>query len=245
MRASTNRTPAGCTSRMCGTATRDQSRPLFRVAYSATHWESPQGSPAASHPTAGESQDALSATNRVGSGCGTYCFTAGVGDVLCDPLGDGVGRPAVDPVDPEPQPATASSAVMAAAATGLATDRVIDPPPRRPLWMTLTPAFRLPERIAKAWRPGDFGIAPTTTRGTTRRVVVGRLPKWRGSLAPGGQRNSPEHQVGKAVTAELGPSQGDSQPGRDQALELVRLQRRPAAVGRRLGGRRVPNGLTE
>src|SRR4051812_26104008 len=111
--------------------------------------------------------------------------------------------------------------------------------------MTLTPAFRLPARIAKAWRPGDFGIAPTTTRGTTRRVVVGRLPKSRWPLAPGGQRNSPEHQVGEAVTAELGPSQGDSQPGRDQALELVRLQWRPAAVGRRLGGRRVPNGLTE
>src|SRR3954462_1277709 len=117
---------------MCGTATRDQSRPRFRVANSATHRESPQGSPAASHPMAGESQDALSATNRVGSGCGTYCLTAGVGDVAWDPAGDGVGWPAVDPFDPELQPETASSAVKAAAATDLATDRVIDPPPRRP-----------------------------------------------------------------------------------------------------------------
>src|SRR4051812_25740725 len=117
---------------MCGTATRDQSRPLFRVAYSATHWESPQGSPAASHPTAAESQDALRAIERVGSGCGTYCLTAGLGDVPWDPLGAGGGCPAVDPVDPELQPETASSAVKAAAATDLATDRVIDPPPRRP-----------------------------------------------------------------------------------------------------------------
>src|SRR3954451_2724598 len=111
--------------------------------------------------------------------------------------------------------------------------------------MTLTPAFSLPARIAKAWPPGDFGIAPTTTRGTTRRVVVGRLPKWRGSLEPSRHRDPSEHPMGEAVPAELGPSQGDSEPGRDQALELVRLQRRPAAVGRRLGGRRVPNGLTE
>src|SRR3954465_13684089 len=111
--------------------------------------------------------------------------------------------------------------------------------------MTLTPAFRLPARIAKAWGPGDFGIAPTTTRGTPRGVGDGGVPKGRGSLAPSRQRDPSEHQVGEAVTAELGPSQGDSEPGRDQALELVRLQRRPAAVGRRLGGRRVPNGLTE
>src|SRR5881409_3458249 len=102
---------------MCGTATRDQSRPLFRVAYSATHWESPQGSPAASHPTAGESQDSLSATRRDSSGCGTYCLTAGDGDVPWDPLGDGVGWPAVDPVDPELQPPMAISAPKAVAAS--------------------------------------------------------------------------------------------------------------------------------
>src|SRR4051794_40236682 len=111
--------------------------------------------------------------------------------------------------------------------------------------MTLTRAFRLPLRIAKAWRTGDFDIARTTTRGTTRRVVVGRLSKLRWPLAPGRQRNSPEHQVGEPVASELGPGQCDSQPGRDQPLELIRLQRRPAAVGRRLRGRRVADGLTK
>src|SRR4051794_6494992 len=148
---------------MCGTATRDQSRPPFRVAYSATHCDSPQGSPAASHPTAGESQDALSATDRVGSGCGTYCLTAGVGDVLWDVVTDGFGCPAVDPVDPEPQPVTPSTAVMAVAATDVATDRVIHPP--RDVLVTLTPAWHYDDadvlRCAPRLRDHGVGVGPT------------------------------------------------------------------------------------
>src|SRR3954449_1421185 len=94
-----------------------------------------------------------------------------------DPLGDGVGWPAVDPVDPEPQAERASSALKAVAATDVATDRVIDPPPRRPPFSHVNRRIQVARANRESSAPGDFGIAPTTTRGTTWRVVVGRLSK--------------------------------------------------------------------